>query len=114
MVIIMVTPERIKQFLDKQYLACNQSTLLSLYEACKNMSVIETKSFLKNFHQSQLDKYGKALLLDFWSVQEDESALNVSQERTGDIELLGKGEAHVSMPNSIRYGPEHLKNKYLK
>jgi hypothetical protein len=110
----MITLERIKSFLDKQYLACNSSTLMSLYVTCKDMSAENSRLFLKQFYESQLDKHGKEGLLERWYVQEGEIASKLLAERKMAKESMGKGVAHVCMPNSVRYGPERLQTKYHK
>lgn len=64
----MFTPKEIKSFLDQQHLACNRATLLSLYDACKGLAVLDAKLLFKNFtsHKSQIAKYGLELLLEWW------------------------------------------------
>lgn len=110
----MITLERIKAFLDKQFLACNKSTLLSLYDACKEKSDNDAKSFLKKFYQSQIDKYGKEQLIDRWYDQEAELAAIEKNKLNSGRSLTAKTEVHICMPNSVRYGPVHLKGKYRK
>ncbi len=110
----MITIERIKAFLDKQYLACNKSTLLSLYDACKEMADNDAKAFLKKFYQSQVETYGKKSLIDRWYDQEAEIASEEASKLKGDTSLIEETAVHTCMPNSVRYGPDHIKNKYHK
>ena len=68
----MITPERIRTFLDKQRMPCNVVTLQSIYDAVKEMETEEARLFIKVFYLRQFDKLGAKELDKQWLEQQTE------------------------------------------